>query len=62
MRTPELIAHRGDTLHYPDNTRPAFEAALRAGATYVEIDVQLTADRVPVLFHRPWNGCAPRRG
>jgi glycerophosphoryl diester phosphodiesterase len=51
LRTPELIAHRGYTLHYPENTRPAIEAALRAGAAYVEIDVQLTADRVPVLFH-----------
>jgi glycerophosphoryl diester phosphodiesterase len=33
------------------NTLPGIEAALEAGARYVEVDVQLTADRVPVLFH-----------
>jgi glycerophosphoryl diester phosphodiesterase len=51
MRPPELIAHRGYQRHYPENTRPAIEAALRAGARYVELDVQLTADLVPVLCH-----------
>lgn len=51
MRTPDLIAHRGYALHYPENTQPGIEAALLAGATHIEIDVQLTADRIPVLFH-----------
>ena len=48
---PELIAHRGYALRYPENTLPAIAAALEAGARYVEIDVQLSADGVPVLFH-----------
>lgn len=51
MRAPELIAHRGWPQRYPENTLPGIEAALRAGAGYVEVDVQLSADRVPVLFH-----------
>ncbi len=51
MGTPELIAHRGYPLRFPENTLPGIAAALRAGARWVEIDVQLTADRVPVLFH-----------
>lgn len=51
MRIPELIAHRGYPLHYPENTLPGIQAALEAGARYVEIDVQLTSDHVPVLFH-----------
>lgn len=51
MTTPTLIAHRGYTLHYPENTLPAIEAAVRAGACAVEFDVQLTADGVPVLLH-----------
>jgi glycerophosphoryl diester phosphodiesterase len=51
MRVPRLIAHRGYQTHYPENTRPAIEAALRAGARFLEFDVQLTADRVPVLSH-----------
>lgn len=45
------MAHRGYALHYPENTRAAIRAALAAGAKYFECDVQLTADRVPVLFH-----------
>lgn len=51
MRIPELVAHRGYPLHYPENTLVGIDAALAAGARYVEVDVQLTADRVPVLFH-----------
>lgn len=48
---PELVAHRGYALHYPENTLVAIEAAIRAGAHYVEVDIQLTSDRQPVLFH-----------
>lgn len=48
---PSLVAHRGYPRHYPENTLPGIEAALRAGARHVEVDVQLSADGVPVLFH-----------
>lgn len=48
---PTLIAHRGYTLHYPENTQIAIEAAVRAGACCIEFDIQLTADGVPVLLH-----------
>lgn len=48
---PPLIAHRGYALRYPENTLIAVEAALAAGARYVEVDVQVSADEVPVLFH-----------
>lgn len=51
MHIPELVAHRGYALHYPENTLIGIEAAIRAGARYVEVDVQLSADKVPVLFH-----------
>jgi len=51
MKIPELVAHRGHASHYPENTLPAIESALKAGACYVEVDIQLTADGVPVLFH-----------
>jgi glycerophosphoryl diester phosphodiesterase len=46
-----LIAHRGWQRRFPENTLPAIQGALDAGARYVEIDVQLTSDGVPVLFH-----------
>lgn len=45
------IAHRG--LHddlIPENSIPAFEAAITAGCS-IEIDVQLTKDGVPIVFH-----------
>lgn len=48
---PDLIAHRGNAAEYPENTLPAIRSALDLGARYVEFDVQLTADRQPVLLH-----------
>jgi len=47
----QLIAHRGYTAHYPENTLTGIEAAIRAGAEFVEVDIQLAADGTPVLFH-----------
>ncbi|MDA8364322.1 MAG: glycerophosphodiester phosphodiesterase family protein [Gammaproteobacteria bacterium] len=51
MVLPELIAHRGYALHYPENTLVAIESAIRAGARFVEVDIQLTSDKEPVLVH-----------
>ena len=48
---PELIAHRGWTRHYVENTSAAVKAALEVGARHVEVDVQLSSDGVPFLFH-----------
>lgn len=46
-----MVAHRGASAEYPENTLVAFEAAARAGADIVELDVRLTADGVPVVLH-----------
>lgn len=46
-----VIGHRGYSARYPENTVPAFRAAMDAGADAVELDVRLTADRVPVVIH-----------
>lgn len=51
MKLPELVAHRGYTRHCPENTLAAVRVAIEAGARFVEIDVQLTRDEVPVLYH-----------
>lgn len=37
---PLLIAHRGDTVHFPENTLEAFESAFDLGADGIECDVQ----------------------
>jgi glycerophosphoryl diester phosphodiesterase len=45
------IAHRGEPIGHVENTLEAIDAAVLAGAAMVEIDVRLTADRIPVLLH-----------
>jgi glycerophosphoryl diester phosphodiesterase len=45
------VAHRGYSAVAPENTLPAFAAALHGGATIVEFDVRTTADGVPVVIH-----------
>lgn len=48
---PILVAHRGYSGRYPENTLLAYQAAYQHGARYVELDLQLTCDNVPVLHH-----------
>lgn len=50
-RKPMIIGHRGAMGVAPQNTLPAFEAALEGGADGVEFDVQRTIDGHLVLFH-----------
>ncbi len=47
----EVVAHRGVVERAPENTLPAFLRALAVGADAVELDVRLTHDRVPVVYH-----------
>lgn len=49
-----LVAHRGWPARYPENSLIGMRAALEAGARYLECDVQLSADGVPVVFHDPY--------
>lgn len=46
-----VTAHRGLARLYPENTRASVLGALLAGLDKVEIDVQLSADRVPIVYH-----------
>ena len=45
------IAHRGASAHAPENTLAAFREAARLDADMVELDVQMSADKVPVILH-----------
>jgi glycerophosphoryl diester phosphodiesterase len=47
----EITAHRGAALYAPENTMASVEKALEAGADWVEIDVQETADGQVVVLH-----------
>lgn len=51
MYTPKIIAHRGSSGCYPENTMPAFTAAVADGADAIETDVRLTADNKLILMH-----------
>ncbi|KAL5611978.1 uncharacterized protein BROUX77_002134 [Berkeleyomyces rouxiae] len=59
MSSTMVIGHRGlgknatstKSLQLGENTVPSFIAAANLGAQYVEFDVQLTKDHVPVIYH-----------
>ena len=51
FRLPPVMGHRGAAAHGPENTLASIRRAAEAGATWVEFDVMLTGDGVPVLFH-----------
>ena len=51
MREPLIIGHRGASAVALENTMPAFEAAVAAGADGIEFDVHLSRDGVPVIIH-----------
>ena len=60
----DRIAHRGASLEAPENTMQAFSTAYQKGATHIECDVRLTADKVPIIIHddtldRTTNGKGP---
>lgn len=59
---PRLCAHRGLSLACPENTLPAFAAALAAGAQELEFDLWHSRDGVAVVCHdgtleRTTDGC-----
>jgi glycerophosphoryl diester phosphodiesterase len=62
-----VIAHRGAPNHAPENTLPAFDKALDLGLCHIELDAQLSSDRVAVVFHdsdlgRTSDGSGPLAG
>lgn len=50
-KTPKLIAHRGASGEAPENTLAAIQKAIDIGVDYIEFDVRLTKDGVPVVIH-----------
>jgi glycerophosphoryl diester phosphodiesterase len=50
-RLIHLVAHRGNARECPENTLPAFRSALDLGVRFLELDVQLSADHVPMVIH-----------
>lgn len=48
---PAVIAHRGYSSLFPENTLASFAGAMDIGVDYIELDVQLTKDGQVVVFH-----------
>jgi len=48
---PVVVAHRGDSANFPENTMPAFLSALKMGIDVLETDVHLTRDKKIVIWH-----------
>jgi glycerophosphoryl diester phosphodiesterase len=51
MKLPKIIGHRGACGYAPENTLESIRTAADIGTTWVELDVKLTKDSVPVIFH-----------
>jgi glycerophosphoryl diester phosphodiesterase len=51
LQLPKVIGHRGAAAYAPENTLASFREAHRRGATWVETDIMLTADGVPIVMH-----------
>jgi glycerophosphoryl diester phosphodiesterase len=47
----KIIAHRGFSEKYPENTLLSFEKAIEAGADGIEIDLRLSLDEKVIVFH-----------
>ncbi|XP_066546440.1 glycerophosphodiester phosphodiesterase 1 [Amia ocellicauda] len=63
-RGVSVLAHRGGGHDAPENTLAAIRKASENGATGVELDLEFTADGVPILMHddtvdRTTNGSGP---
>lgn len=56
--SPSIIAHRGASRDFRENTLPAFRRALELGVDGIELDVHGTRDGVLVVHHDP---TLPRR-
>lgn len=51
LKLPKVIGHRGAAGYAPENTLESIHTAADMGVEWVELDVKLTKDDVPVIFH-----------
>lgn len=51
INPPRIIAHRGASETHPENTVAAFDQALVEGCDGIELDLQLSRDGIPMVYH-----------
>ena len=64
LKLPNIIGHRGAAAYAPENTLESIQTAADMGCKWVELDVKLSKDSVPMIFHdddldRTTNGHGP---
>lgn len=64
LKIPQIIGHRGTAGYAPENTLVGIHTAADMDVRWVELDVKITKDFVPVIFHddmleRTTNGTGP---
>lgn len=47
----KVVGHRGAAAYQPENTMLSFKKAINIGVDEIEFDVQLTKDKIPIVFH-----------
>ena len=52
-RTIHVVAQQGNSASFPENTVPALLSAFELGVTAVTLNVQLSADEVPMVIRDP---------
>jgi len=48
---PKIIGHRGAAGLAPENTLSSIKKAYKSGLVFIEIDVKVTKDNIPILLH-----------
>lgn len=51
LKLPKIIGHRGVAAYAPENTIEGIHTAADMAVEWVELDVKITKDQVPVIFH-----------
>ncbi len=51
LKLPSVIGHRGAATYAPENTLESIRTAAEIGTKWIELDVKLTKDSVPIIFH-----------
>jgi len=51
LNLPKLIGHRGVKNLAPENTLDSIELAHKLGLKWIEVDVKITKDEIPIILH-----------
>ena len=51
LNLPKLIGHRGVKNLAPENTLDSIELATKLGLKWIEVDVKITKDKIPIILH-----------